>query len=78
MVFVAVYSVILCKLVIMHASTQERYKHTIPRQRAVDVFRPSFPPHLGSDIVESNCRINITFRFYRVSSSYEAIPPIKR
>lgn len=50
----------------MHASTQERFKHSIPPQRAIDVFRPTFPSHLNPDMVESNCRINITFRFYRV------------
>ncbi|KAF8471488.1 hypothetical protein JB92DRAFT_3086158 [Gautieria morchelliformis] len=52
---------------IMHASTQERYKHTILPQRAIDVFQPSFPSHLGPDVEDENgtCRINITIRFYR-------------
>jgi hypothetical protein len=62
----------LCQLVIMHASTQERYKHSIPPQRAIDAFRPGFPSHLAPDVLEdenSTCRINITFRFYRVRAS---------
>lgn len=60
----------------MHGSTQEMFKHTIPPQRAIDIFRPSFPPPEdltkflckdGEDSTDftSNVRINITFRFYR-------------
>ncbi|KAG8736863.1 hypothetical protein FRC12_017407 [Ceratobasidium sp. 428] len=48
-------------LVIMHPPCQERFKHTIPSQQAIDLFRPPFPP----DAEPSNARINITFRFYR-------------
>ncbi|KAF8584849.1 hypothetical protein K439DRAFT_1653133 [Ramaria rubella] len=33
-------------LVIMHASTQEHFKHSIPLQRAIDVFHPKFPSHI--------------------------------
>ena len=68
------------KLLIMHASTQEKFKHSIPPQPTIDIFRPSFPrkrpepsesaaPAPSNDEDEdyetSNCRINITFRFYR-------------
>ncbi|KAH9811302.1 hypothetical protein DFH28DRAFT_982860 [Melampsora americana] len=46
-------------LLIMHGSCQERYKHCIPKQNSIDVFKP-----LSSN--ESYLeRINITFRFYR-------------
>jgi hypothetical protein len=45
----------------MHASCQERFKHSIPPQSSIDVFRPQYPP----DSPPSNSRINITFRFYR-------------
>ncbi|KAF4608967.1 hypothetical protein EYR40_001320 [Pleurotus pulmonarius] len=32
-------------LIIMHATTQERFKHAVPPQRAVDVYKPAgFPP----------------------------------
>ncbi|CAE6440119.1 hypothetical protein ACGC1H_004712 [Rhizoctonia solani] len=48
-------------LVIMHPPCQERFKHTVPSQQVIDVFRPSFPPNSEP----SNVRINITFRFYR-------------
>lgn len=44
----------------MHPPCQEHYKHTVPPQRTVDLFRPfgrSGPTHTE--------RINITFRFYR-------------
>ncbi|KAF8580906.1 hypothetical protein K439DRAFT_1355796 [Ramaria rubella] len=61
-------------LVIMHASTQERFKHSIPLQRAVDVFHPKFPSHINPDSGESNCRINITFRFYRPDFRPPSIP----
>jgi hypothetical protein len=51
----------------MHASTQERFKHTVPPQSAVDVFRPPFPHPDRPDIPSepSSCRVNITFRFFR-------------
>jgi len=52
-------------LTIMHASTQEKFKHSIPPQPAIDLFRPPYPPSPASPIEPSNCRINITFRFYR-------------
>ncbi|QRV86285.1 2OG-Fe(II) oxygenase family protein [Ceratobasidium sp. AG-Ba] len=48
-------------LIIMHPPCQERFKHTIPSQPAIDMFRPPFPPNAEP----SNARINITFRFYR-------------
>ncbi|KAF8744571.1 2OG-Fe(II) oxygenase superfamily, partial [Rhizoctonia solani] len=48
-------------LVIMHPPCQERFKHTVPSQQAIDMFRPPFP----HDAQPSNARINITFRFYR-------------
>ena len=50
----------------MHASTQERFKHSIPQQKAIDLFRPSLPPPFPMDHDVANYRINITFRFYRV------------
>ncbi|GLB35092.1 putative peptidase family M13 [Lyophyllum shimeji] len=52
-------------LTIMHASCQERFKHSIPPQPTVDVYRPAYPETPGADIEPSKCRINITFRFYR-------------
>jgi len=60
----------------MHASCQEKFKHSIPPQSAVDLFRPAYPPDSGKDAViePSNCRINITFRFYRPDFSPESIP----
>lgn len=53
------------KLTIMHASCQETFKHSIPPQNSIDLYRPAFPRNAGEDIEPSNCRINITFRFYR-------------
>ncbi|THV07912.1 hypothetical protein K435DRAFT_772253 [Dendrothele bispora CBS 962.96] len=81
-------------LVIMHASCQERFKHSIPPQSSMDVYRPAYPPPtstLESDafsnsdsniststlIEPSNCRINITFRFYRPDFRPESIPRCK-
>lgn len=62
----------------MHASIQEEFKHAIPPQPTIGVSRPPFPRKYPTDFdnergadasnVEretSNCRINITFRFYR-------------
>ncbi|KIM49268.1 hypothetical protein M413DRAFT_59732 [Hebeloma cylindrosporum] len=62
-------------LTIMHASCQERFKHSIPPQAAIDLFRPPFPPGgVDSEIAPSNCRINITFRFYRPDFRPLSIP----
>ncbi|KAF9532321.1 hypothetical protein CPB83DRAFT_847645, partial [Crepidotus variabilis] len=61
-------------LTIMHASCQERFKHSIPPQNAVDLFRPAFPRAEGEGIDPSNCRINITFRFYRPDFRPASIP----
>lgn len=60
----------------MHASCQEKFKHSIPPQPAVDIFRPAFPPKNGVDVAmdSSNCRINITFRFYRPDFRPASIP----
>ncbi|KAH9951945.1 hypothetical protein B0H21DRAFT_775539 [Amylocystis lapponica] len=58
-------------LIIMHASTQETFKHSIPPQSTIDLFHPPFPPPASEDPDDtpaptaSNARINITFRFYR-------------
>ncbi|KDR81468.1 hypothetical protein GALMADRAFT_60387 [Galerina marginata CBS 339.88] len=65
-------------LTIMHASCQERFKHSIPPQSAVDLFRPTYR-QLHGDINKnpmepSNCRINITFRFYRPDFRPPSIP----
>lgn len=46
-------------LMIMHGSCQERYKHCIPKQTSIDVFKPLSN---SESYIE---RINITFRFYR-------------
>lgn len=68
----------------MHASTQERFKHCVPPQNTLDVFRPSYPrrTRVGSNeratnIEPSNCRINITFRFYRPDYRPHTIPRCK-
>ena len=76
----------------MHASTQERFKHCIPPQPTIDIFKPPFPrrrrtesssvpaPPAVSEVAEmngSNCRINITFRFYRPDFRPESIPRCK-
>lgn len=52
----------------MHPPIQEGYKHSIPQQRAVDLFKPPFdldhqwiPPE---DRVAYKARIAITFRFF--------------
>ncbi|CCL99337.1 uncharacterized protein FIBRA_01355 [Fibroporia radiculosa] len=75
------------ELVIMHASTQEMFKHCIPPQNAIDLFHPPFPPPVttsadGSEeplpaIESSNARINITFRFYRPDYRSESTPKCK-
>ncbi|KAJ7090276.1 hypothetical protein B0H15DRAFT_837911 [Mycena belliarum] len=64
-------------LTIMHASCQEKFKHSIPPQTAIDMYRPAFPKSPGSSIDPSNCRINITFRFYRPDFRPESIPRCK-
>ncbi|KZV75760.1 hypothetical protein PENSPDRAFT_673654 [Peniophora sp. CONT] len=55
-------------LLIMHGSTQERFKHAVPPQTVIDRFRPQHPPPSSLPdlhVDPGNCRINITFRFYR-------------
>ncbi|XP_006458249.1 hypothetical protein AGABI2DRAFT_199713 [Agaricus bisporus var. bisporus H97] len=71
-------------LTIMHASCQERFKHSIPPQSTIDLFRPTVNPDIatsskaspGSCVTypPSNCRINITFRFYRPDFRPQSIP----
>ncbi|KAF8797888.1 hypothetical protein BYT27DRAFT_7178068 [Phlegmacium glaucopus] len=61
-------------LTIMHASCQENFKHSIPPQQAIDIFKPPFPREPGAAIESSNCRINITFRFYRPDFRPPSIP----
>lgn len=69
----------------MHASTQERFKHCIPPQPTIDIFRPPFPrrPIPGASPLDrgetpsSNCRINITFRFYRPDFMSNSTPQCK-
>ncbi|KAJ3534607.1 hypothetical protein NMY22_g6851 [Coprinellus aureogranulatus] len=88
-------------LTIMHASCQERFKHSIPPQSSIDMYRPAFPRRSESTkpnaaisgdspaacaststssaatstaIEPSNCRINITFRFYRPDFRPGTIP----
>ena len=61
----------------MHASTQERFKHTIPPQSTLDRFHPPFPPPTSlppHTLDPSICRINITFRFYRPDFYPGSIP----
>ncbi|KIK63613.1 hypothetical protein GYMLUDRAFT_40671 [Collybiopsis luxurians FD-317 M1] len=64
-------------LVIMHASCQERFKHAIPPQSAMDIYRPTHPRFPGGPIEPSNCRINVTFRFYRPDFKPASIPRCK-
>ena len=97
----------------MHASTQERFKHSIPLVPTIDVFRPPFPRRrLPSTLPQTeeistttdhnqtevngnstkatlttsdgreemqpyNCRINITFRFYRPDYAASTTPRCK-
>lgn len=83
----------------MHASCQEKFKHAIPPQSAIDIFRPSSLLNSMNPLsskatmssaplksctadetmptaasAPSNCRINITFRFYRPDFCPESIP----
>ncbi|KAJ7168238.1 hypothetical protein C8R43DRAFT_1060491 [Mycena crocata] len=64
-------------LTIMHASCQEKFKHSVPPQPALDVYRPAFAKSPGGIIEPSNCRINITFRFYRPDFRPNSIPRCK-
>ena len=89
----------LFQLTIMHASCQEKFKHAIPPQSAIDIFRPSSLLNSMNPLsskattssaplksctadetmstvasAPSNCRINITFRFYRPDFRPESIP----
>lgn len=68
------------QLCIMHASTQERFKHSIPPRNTIDRFHPPYPP--PPDLPEltfdpGNCRINITFRFFRPDFHPDTIPRCK-
>ncbi|KAI0306553.1 hypothetical protein B0F90DRAFT_1690866 [Multifurca ochricompacta] len=67
-------------LCIMHASTQECFKHSIPPRSTIDRFHPPHPPpadlpELASD--PGNCRINVTFRFFRPDFHPDTIPRCK-
>lgn len=62
----------------MHPPTQERYKHSVPPQKAIDLFRPAFDEHqqpvAREDRTAHKARIGITFRCdrytqFRLSSS---------
>ncbi|KAJ6618363.1 hypothetical protein B0H10DRAFT_2378016 [Mycena sp. CBHHK59/15] len=64
-------------LTIMHASCQEKFKHSIPPQTVIDMYRPAYPRSPGCTIEPSNCRINITFRFYRPDFRPKRIPRCK-
>ena len=69
----------------MHASTQEVFKHCVPAQNTIDMFRPPLPP--PADLADeeelaklsegSNARINITFRFYRPDFRSQLTPHCK-
>ena len=61
----------------MHASCQEKFKHSVPPQPTLDLYRPEFPERPGVRIEASNCRINITFRFYRPDFRPSTIPRCK-
>ena len=71
----------------MHASTQERFKHCVPPQPTIDIFHPPFPrssrlnvtdaSKSGDNVSSSNCRINITFRFYRPDFAPSKTPRCK-
>ncbi|BEJ13347.1 hypothetical protein CspHIS471_0305210 [Cutaneotrichosporon sp. HIS471] len=65
-------------LVLMTPGCQERYKHMIPPQRALDTFRISWdaegqPIPLDEQTAYTS-RINITFRFYRQDFHPEPSP----
>ncbi|KAI0748283.1 hypothetical protein C8Q80DRAFT_1171010 [Daedaleopsis nitida] len=69
-------------LIIMHAETQEVFKHCVPAQNTIDMFHPPLPPPPDlADVDElaklsqpSNARINITFRFYRPDFRSQTTP----
>ena len=73
----------------MHPPTQEVFKHAIIPQSVIDAFRyrpssnspststPSFDDDHDSQIKSSNCRINITFRFFRPDYRPSTIPRCK-
>ncbi|WVQ78779.1 hypothetical protein IAT38_000870 [Cryptococcus sp. DSM 104549] len=56
-------------LCLMNGGCQERFKHTVPTQKALDQFRPGYDleerPIPSSEQKSYTSRINITFRFYR-------------
>ncbi|KAF7295327.1 GRF zinc finger family protein [Mycena indigotica] len=64
-------------LTIMHASCQEKFKHCVPQENAIDAFRPPLPRFPGGPVEPSNIRINITFRFYRPDFRPDSIPRCK-
>ncbi|KAI0035729.1 hypothetical protein K488DRAFT_20958, partial [Vararia minispora EC-137] len=67
-------------LLIMHGSTQERFKHTIPPQSVLDRFHPAFPPPPSLPALSFDpaiCRVNITFRFYRPDFHPDSVPHCK-
>ncbi|ODO09235.1 hypothetical protein I350_02835 [Cryptococcus amylolentus CBS 6273] len=63
-------------LCLMNAGCQERFKHTVPTQKAIDLYRARFDinqnPIAEHKQAASTSRINITFRFYR-EAFYERI-----
>lgn len=70
----------------MHPPTQEVFKHAIIPQTVIDSFRyrpssclppPSLSDHSDSQPKSSNCRINITFRFFRPDYRPSTIPRCK-
>ena len=70
----------------MHPPTQEVFKHAIIPQTVIDTFRycpSSCPPSTSlsddsdSQLESSNCRINITFRFFRPDYRPSTIPRCK-
>ena len=67
------------QLTIMHAKCQESFKHAIPPQPTLDLYRPlcPHPARPSSHPEPSNCRINITFRFYRPDFLPKSTPRCK-
>jgi hypothetical protein len=74
----------------MHASCQERFKHSIPTQAVIDPFHPPFPraeeseqdqlknlQATGHMTPAYKTRINITFRFYRPDYRPSTVPKCK-
>ncbi|KAF9228641.1 hypothetical protein BS17DRAFT_202612 [Gyrodon lividus] len=66
-------------LTVMHATCQESFKHSIPPQPTLDLYRPLYPHPARpfSPPERSNCRINITFRFYRPDFHPKSTPRCK-